>query len=30
LDKETKKKFKASVESIQEGIDILTKNGFFE
>jgi len=30
LDEETKAKFKISVDSIQEGIDILTENGFFE
>ncbi|MEN8303880.1 MAG: malate dehydrogenase [Campylobacterota bacterium] len=30
LDEETKAKFKVSVDSIQEGIDILTENGFFE
>ncbi len=30
LDEETKVKFKVSVDSIQEGIDILTENGFFE
>jgi len=30
LDEETKKKFKISVDSIQEGIDILDKNNFFE
>ncbi len=30
LDKETKQKFKISVDSIQEGIDILKKEGFFE
>ncbi|MEA2112006.1 MAG: malate dehydrogenase [Campylobacterota bacterium] len=30
LDDETKAKFKISVDSIQEGIDILTDNGFFE
>ncbi len=30
LDAELKEKFKASVDSIQEGIDILTENGFFE
>lgn len=30
LDEETKEKFKISVDSIQEGIDILTENGFFE
>ena len=29
LDDETKAKFKISIDSIQEGIDILTKNGFF-
>ncbi|MEA3371567.1 MAG: malate dehydrogenase [Campylobacterota bacterium] len=29
LDEETKAKFKVSVDSIQEGIDILTENGFF-
>ncbi|MEA1913835.1 MAG: malate dehydrogenase [Campylobacterota bacterium] len=30
LDDETKEKFKISVDSIQEGIDILTDNGFFK
>lgn len=30
LDDATKAKFKTSVDSIQEGIDILTQNGFFE
>jgi len=30
LDEETKAKFKISVDSIQEGIDILIENGFFE
>ena len=30
LDEETKAKFKISVDSIQEGIDILSENGFFE
>ena len=30
LDKETSAKFKISVESIQEGIDILNKNNFFD
>jgi malate dehydrogenase len=30
LDEETKEKFKVSVDSIQDGIDILTENGFFE
>lgn len=30
LDDKTKAKFKTSVDSIQEGIDILTQNGFFE
>jgi len=30
LDEETKAKFKISVDSIQEGIDILNENGFFE
>jgi malate dehydrogenase len=30
LDEETKAKFKVSVDSIQEGIDILTENNFFE
>ena len=30
LDDETKAKFKISVDSIQEGIDILTENGFFK
>ncbi len=30
LDEETKEKFAVSVNSIQEGIDILTENGFFE
>lgn len=30
LDKETEAKFKKSVESIQEGIDVLHDNGFFE
>jgi malate dehydrogenase len=30
LDEETKAKFKISVDSIQEGINILTENGFFE
>jgi len=30
LDKETTEKFKLSVESIREGIDILEKNGFFD
>jgi len=30
LDDELKAKFKTSVDSIQEGIDILTQNGFFE
>lgn len=30
LDKETKKKFQKSVESIQEGIDILNEHGFFD
>lgn len=30
LDEETKNKFKISVDSIQEGIDILKENGFFE
>jgi len=30
LDDETKAKFKVSVDSIQEGIDILTENGFFK
>jgi malate dehydrogenase len=29
LDDETKEKFKVSVDSVQEGIDILTKEGFF-
>ncbi len=29
LDDELKKKFRRSVESIQEGIDILEQNGFF-
>ena len=29
LDEDTKAKFKVSVDSIQEGIDILTDNGFF-
>jgi malate dehydrogenase len=30
LDEETKEKFKISVDSIQDGIDILSENGFFE
>ena len=30
LDDELKAKFKTSVDSIQDGIDILTQNGFFE
>jgi len=30
LDDETKAKFKISVDSIQEGIDVLRENGFFE
>ena len=30
LDEETKAKFKVSVDSIQEGIDILTENNFFK
>ncbi len=30
LDDETKAKFQVSVDSIQEGIDILSENGFFE
>ena len=30
LDEETKAKFKVSVDSIQEGVDILKENGFFE
>jgi len=30
LNTKTREKFKVSVESIQEGIDILEKNGFFE
>ena len=30
LDEETKKKFKISVDSIQDGIDILKENNFFE
>ena len=30
LDDETKAKFKISVDSIQEGIDVLKENGFFE
>ena len=30
LDDELKEKFKISVDSIQEGIDILTENGFFD
>ncbi|MEA3523810.1 MAG: malate dehydrogenase [Campylobacterota bacterium] len=30
LDDELKSKFKISVDSIQEGIDILTENGFFD
>ena len=30
LNTKTREKFKASVESIREGIDILEKNGFFE
>ncbi len=30
LDEDTKAKFKVSVDSIQEGIDILTDNGFFD
>ena len=30
LDDSIKKKFNTSVDSIQEGIDVLTKNGFFE
>jgi malate dehydrogenase len=30
LDDELKEKFKVSVDSIKEGIDILTQNGFFE
>jgi malate dehydrogenase len=30
LDKETTQKFKLSVDSIREGIDILKKNGFFD
>lgn len=30
LDDELKAKFKVSVDSIQEGIDILTENGFFD
>ena len=30
LDEETKAKFKISVDSIQEGVDILKENGFFE
>ena len=30
LSTKTREKFKASVESIREGIDILEENGFFE
>jgi malate dehydrogenase len=30
LDDELKAKFKISVDSIQEGIDILSENGFFD
>ena len=30
LDEDTKAKFKVSLDSIQEGIDILTDNGFFD
>lgn len=30
LEKEIEKKFKVSVQSIQDGIDVLTRNGFFE
>ena len=29
LDEETRAKFKISVDSIQEGVDILKENGFF-